>query len=222
MKKILILILILIMLIILKNKKENYDLIARNIINIEKCGDISSSIYGIGGFAYNPENKNCYISKTQLTYPREFLKSNLVGMDLLISDSLPALDNSPYYNLSKQNDIICNKRQAILNQKDIQDNNMIDNRIYECNHNEYSTNRNAKTTYYFQKNKPKKEITLQCNNILPITYHNFFCIDSNDITRPTELRELNVLYGQRHTTRDTFGEKIINGPADNLFISLYK
>jgi hypothetical protein len=82
------------------------------------------------------------------------------------------------------------------------------------------TYRNSKTTYYFEKNKPIKEITLQRNNVLPITYHNMFCIDWP--TRPSELNNLHVVFGQRNTHRQNFGEKIINGPADNLFIEWNK
>lgn len=169
---------------------EHYDARAVNIKSIEDCADISSSIYGVAGFAYNPKTNNCLISKTQITYP--------------------ILEDFPYQRLSNQNDIICNKRLPIINQKDIADNTMIENRTYECNHSDkYSKNRNSKTTYYFEKNKPIKEITLQKNNILPITYHNMFCIDWP--TRPSELNNLNIVFCQRNIHRQNFGEKIING-----------
>ena len=196
-KLIILLIIFIIILIYIKPNNEHYDARAVNINSIVDCADIASSVYGVAGFAYNPKSKNCFISKTQLTYP--------------------ILEDFPYQRLSNQNDIICNKRLPIINQKDIADNTMIENRTYECNHNEkYSKNRNAKTTYYFEKNKPIKEITLQKNNVLPITYHNMFYIDWP--IKPSELNDLHVVFSQRNTHRQNFGEKIINGPADNLFI----
>lgn len=210
-KQFFIIIILLLILFTFNNISENYDLIAHKIDTIEKCADISSSIYGIGGFAYNPINKNCYLSKTQVIEPRHFLKSNLKGMDLLLSDSLPSIDNSPYYNLSKPNDIICNKQLPIINQKDINNNTIIENRIYQCSNN---------TRYYFEKNKPLKKLVLQRNNILPITYHNLFYIDTNNITKPSQLHELNIEFGNRNTLRTNFGQKIINGDTDNLLISL--
>jgi hypothetical protein len=197
-KLIIIILLIFLIIYILFNKNEYYDAKATNIKSIEDCADIASSIYSTYAFAYNPKNNNCYISKTQLTYP--------------------ILEDFPYQRLSKSDDIICNKRLPIINQKDIADDTMIENRTYECNHNnKYSKNRTAKTTYYFEKNKPIKEINLQRNNVLPITYHNMFYIDWP--TRASELNDLHVEFGERNTQRQNFGEKIVNGQADNLFIS---
>lgn len=199
---IILLILFIIIFIYIKlNRREHYDARAVNIKSIEDCADIASSIYDVAGFAYNPKTKNCFISKTQIIYP--------------------ILEDFPYQKLSNQNDIICNKRLPIINQKDIADNTMIENRTYECNHNDkYSKNRNAKTTYYFEKNKPIKEITLQRNNVLPITYHNMFYISYP--IRSSELNDLHVEFAQRNTHRQNFGEKIINGTADNLFIEWNK
>jgi hypothetical protein len=200
---ILLLILFIIIFIYIKpNISEYYDARAVNIKSIEDCADIASSIYGVAGFAYNPKTNNCFTSRIPISYP--------------------VLEHFPYQRLSKQNDIICNKRLPIINQKDIANNTIIENRTYECNHNDkYSKNRNLKTTYYFEKNKPIKEITLQRNNVLPITYHNIFCIDWP--TRPSELNDLHIEFSQRNTHRQNFGEKIIFfGPADNLFIEWNK
>ena len=128
MYNILILLLLIIIIVFYNKQYENYDAIARNIDSIEKCADITSSIYSTAAFGYNPKNKNCYVSKTQLTYP--------------------IIEDFPYHGFSKPSDIICNKRLAIINQKDIADDTMILNRLYECDHNKYSTNANAKTTFY--------------------------------------------------------------------------
>jgi hypothetical protein len=193
-----LLIIFIIFVFIFTNKCEYYDAKSSNIQTIEDCADIASSIYSTAAFTYNPQSKNCFISKTQLTYP--------------------IIDDFPYQRFSKIDDIICNKRLPIINQKDIANNTMIENRLYECNHNnKYSNNRTAKTTYYFEKNKPIKEITLQRNNTLPITYHNMFHIDWP--SRSSELNDLDIEFGQRNTKRQNFGEKIVNGPADNLFIN---
>ena len=184
--------------IFLDSKTEYYDAKAKNIKKIEDCADIASSIYGVSAFSYNPVNKNCYISKTHLSYP--------------------ILEDFPYHKFSSNNDILCNKRLPIINQKDIANNTIINNRIYECEHNKkYSNNKNAKTIYYFQKNKPMKEITLHLDHILPITYHNVFYIDWPILS--SELNDLNVEFGQRNTKRNNFGEFVVNGDADNLFIS---
>lgn len=199
---ILLLILFIIIFIYIKpNISEHYDARAVNIKSIEDCADIASSIYSVAGFAYNPKTNNCFTSRIPISYP--------------------ILEDFPYQGLATPDDMIFNKRLPIINQKDIANNTMIENRIYEHNHNnKYSKNRNAKTTYYFEKNKPIKEITLQRNNVLPITYHNMFCIDWP--TRQSELNDLRIEFGQRNTHRQNFGEKIINGPADNLFIEWNK
>ena len=212
--------LIIIIIFLYNNQKqEHYNLLTTNIDNIDKCADIASSIYGIAGFAYNPQNQNCYLSKKLVIQPKDLTKSSIVGMDLLIDDSLSAF-NLPYYGLSNQKDIICNKRLPILNQKDITNDTIIENRIYECDFNKFNKKFDANITMYFEKNKPGKELKLQHIYQLPFTYHNMFYIDTNDIVRPSELRKLNVKFDQQHTTRTEFGEKIINDSADNLFISL--
>ncbi len=169
---ILILFIIIILLIKLKNHKENYDGVIRDIENIEDCADLASSIYDVSAFGYNEVDKNCYISKTSL--------------------SKPPLQIHPYHNEFKKTDKICNKynflrksREDITTSK-TNKNAMIANRIYDCYTDKQNANENT-IQYYFEKNKP----AIIINNTedlekLSITEYNMF-----DIDWPVEKRELN-------------------------------
>ena len=192
---IILLILIIFIIFILSKNKENYDTITRNIDSIEKCADIASSIYGTDGFGYNEQNKNCYVSKTSI--------------------SMPVIEVHPYWQNYKTSDIVCNKMLFMLNQLAIREDTMIGNRLYKC-YNNKSNNDHDYDLYYYEKNQPKKLITYQDINKLPITYHNFF-----DITYPTkksELNDLDVKFGDNMSKRQFYGDKIITGPTDNIYI----
>ena len=200
-----LLILLLILLLSTYNDKENYDSIAKNINTIENCADITSSLYGTTAFGYNKKNKNCYVSKTPLTRP--------------------VIPIHPYHTEYDATDIVCNKTLFMNNQNNIAQDTMIGNRLYNCyniNHRHYDDDTKTKTNnnyylYYFEKNKPKKLITYQDINKLPITYHNIFNIDWPDTK--SELNDLNVKFGQNSTKREVVGQKIINGPTDNIYIN---
>ena len=200
-----LLILLLILLLSTYNDKENYDSIAKNINTIENCADITSSLYGTTAFGYNKKNKNCYVSKTPLTRP--------------------VIHIHPYHTEYDVTDIVCNKTLFMNNQNNIAQDTMIGNRLYNCyniNPRHYDDDTKTKTNnnnylYYFEKNKPKKLITYQDINKLPITYHNIFHIDWP--TEKSELNDLNVKFGQNSTKREVVGQKIINGPTDNIYIN---
>jgi hypothetical protein len=169
---ILILFIIIILLIKLKNHKENYDGVIRDIKNIEDCADLASSIYDVSAFGYNEVDKNCYISKTSL--------------------SKPPLQIHPYHNEFKKTDKICNKynflrksREDITTSKS-KTNSLIANRIYDCYINKQNANENT-IQYYFEKNKPAKILNSNEDlEKLSVTEHGMF-----DIEWPSEKRELN-------------------------------
>jgi hypothetical protein len=159
-KYLLYIILILLVIYLLKyndfNKYEYYDGVVRNISSIEDCADITSSIYDVGAFAYDPSNTNCFPSKTSLTRP--------------------PIQIHPYHNDFKVTDIICNKTLYAKNSELNFDQIIIGNRLYECYNNDSKIKNNI-DVYYFQKNKPKQLITRQNIAELPFTKHNFFNID---------------------------------------------
>jgi hypothetical protein len=157
-KYLLIILLILIIILLLKynDNNEYYDGVVRNIKSIEKCADITSSIYDVGAFAYDPPNNNCYPSKTSLTRP--------------------PIQIHPYHNDFKNTDIICNKTLYAKNSELNFDQILIGNRLYECYKND-SKIKDDIDIYYFQKNKPKQIITKQNIAELPFTKHNFFSLD---------------------------------------------
>ena len=208
-----LLILLLILLLSTYNDKENYDSMAKNIDKIENCADVASSLYGTTAFGYNKKNKNCYVSKTPLTRP--------------------VISLHPYHTEYNETDIVCNKTLFMNNQNNIAQDTMIGNRLYNCynidprhyddnddNNNlkkKTNNNNNNNYLYYFEKNKQKKLITYQDINKLPITYHNFFHIDWP--SEKSELNDLNVKFGQNATKREIVGQKIINGPTDNIYIN---
>lgn len=168
-KIIYIIILILIIILINFNEYENYDGIVRNIISIEDCADIASSLYDVSAFAYSPNDKKCYPSKTSLT--------------------IPPIQIHPYHNDFKQTDIICNKTLYAKNPEMNFDKILIGNRLYECYNND-SKIENDYDLYYFQKNKLKQLITYQDISKLPITKHNFFRIDW--ATNKDEMNDIDV------------------------------
>jgi hypothetical protein len=181
---------------ILFKNKENYDAIAKNIDNIEKCADIASSIYGVGAFGYNYDSQNCYVAKTSI--------------------SMPVINTHPYHNFYKDSDRVCNKTLFMLNQNAIAADTMIGNRLYKCYNNKANQDHDY-DYFYFEKNKPEKLITYQDPDRLPITYHNFFDIDWPK--NKSEMNDLDVRFGDNMSTRDFYGDKIITGPTDNIDIS---
>ena len=169
-KIIYVIILFLIILILLNfNEYENYDGIVKNIDSIEDCADITSSLYDVGAFAYSPDDKKCYPSKTSLTRP--------------------PIQIHPYHNDFKKSDIICNKTLYAKNPEMNFDQILIGNRLYQC-YNNNSKLDDDYDLYYFQKNKKKQLITNQDVSKLPITKHNFFNIDW--AINKDELNDINV------------------------------
>ena len=96
---------------IYKYFKENFDARVSNV-NIEKCGDMCTKIFGCVGFSYDSNKKKCYLSTNPLVgYPEK---------------SLYADEYRKYFNF-------CNKPDPI---KNVNDSNLPDalpkNTIYTC------------------------------------------------------------------------------------------
>jgi hypothetical protein len=113
---ILIVILLIIIIIFLNNKKEHnkkehYDARISDVTDIDRCANICSSVYGCGGFAFDPNNKKCYISKYPLTVP-----------------PIPAQFSDGY----NRNYTYCNKALPILSDVSINNDLYVDNKIYDC------------------------------------------------------------------------------------------
>jgi hypothetical protein len=111
MKIIIILILFLILLIIYNNinNKELYDAKINNL-KITTCANTCSRLYGCAGFAHK-DNNTCYISHLPIN-----------------NRPSPAI-YSGEFNID---DIICNKVFPILSDKDITDDMLRENLIYDC------------------------------------------------------------------------------------------
>jgi len=153
---IIIFIIVIFLVIYLLPYKEDYDGRVKNISTIEDCADIASSIYQTSAFAYNPDTKSCYISKTSLTRP--------------------PIQIHPYHNDFKISDIICNKLNYIQNSENKYKNNMIANRYYYCYNNTVNIDDNI-DQYYFEQYKPKKLISYEDPTELHINNHDLFKID---------------------------------------------
>lgn len=142
-----IIILIIIIIYLLINEKEGYDGRISNILYIEDCADIASSIYGISSFNYNPAEKKCYVSRKPQIKP-------------------PLL--SAYSHEYNSNNLMCNKEVFMRSLSDISNSSLIANRLYTC----YTKN-NYDSLVYFQKNKILKPIDKTDINKLGNTVHNF-------------------------------------------------
>jgi len=184
-RNIFIFILILILLLINFNEYENYDGVVKNIDSIEKCADITSSLYDVYAFGYAPDDKKCYPSNTLLTKP--------------------PIQIHPYHNDFKLTDIICNKTLHAKNSEMNFDQILIGNRLYQCD-NDNSKLNDDYDLYYFQKNKQKQLITYQDISKLPITKHNFFKIDW--ASNKDELNDINVKFNKNDIESIDWNPKI--------------
>lgn len=184
-KNIFIFILILILLLINFDEYENYDGIVKNIDTIEKCADITSSLYDVYAFAYSPDDKKCYPAKTSLTRP--------------------PIQIHPYHNDFKLTDIICNKTLYAKNSEMNFDQILMGNRLYQCYNNNSKLNDDY-DLYYFEKNKQKQLITYQDVGKLPITKHNFFKIDW--AINKDELNDINVKFNKNDIESIEWNPKI--------------
>jgi hypothetical protein len=183
-KYILLIFIFLIIFVLFKyNEYEYYDGIVKNIESIEDCADITSSIYDVSAFSYNPNDKTCFPSKTLLTRP--------------------PIQVHPYHNNFKLDDIICNKTLYAKNPEMNYDQILIGNRLYQC-YNNTSKIDDDYDLYYFQKNKQKQLITYQDIGKLSITKHNFFNIDW-----PTNKDELNDIVVKMHKIKPEIQPKTI-------------
>lgn len=171
----LILFLFLILILINFNEYEYYDGVVKNIESIEDCADITSSLYDVSAFAYAPDDKKCYPSKTLLTRP--------------------PIQIHPYHNDFKSSDIICNKTLYAKNPELNFDQILIGNRLYQCYNNNSKLDDDV-DTYYFQKNKQKQLITYQDIGKLPITKHDFFKIDW--ATNKDEMNDIDVKFNKKN------------------------
>jgi hypothetical protein len=139
----------------------------------------------VSAFAYSPDNKKCYPSKTSLTRP--------------------PIQIHPYHNDFKPSDIICNKTLYAKNPEMNFDKILIGNRLYQC-YNNNSKLDDDYDTYYFQKNKKKQLITYQDVGKLPITKHNFFKIDW--AINKNELNDIDVKFNKNNIESINWEPKI--------------
>lgn len=150
--------------ILLINNKEGYDGRISNVVYIEDCADIASSIYGIASFIYNGAEKKCYISRNP--------------------QIKPPLLSAYSYEYDPKN-IMCNKEVFMRSLSDISDSNLIANRLYTC----YDKD-NYDSLIYFEKNKILKTIDKTDINKLGYTYHNFNEVSLP--TSQSEIKDLSV------------------------------
>jgi len=108
---IIILIFCIIFLINKRKYKEHYDARVSDVDSYEKCANMCSSVYGCGGFAYNPSIYKCYLSKYPLTAP-----------------PIPSMFSNEY----QSENIYCNKALPIISDASINSDLYVDNKIYDC------------------------------------------------------------------------------------------
>jgi hypothetical protein len=95
----------------INKNKENYDARISNVNFLSKCGNMCSSVYGCGGFAYNDKLDKCYLSKFPITSP-----------------PLPSL----YSDEFTTNNFYCNKLFPINTDYSINTDMYVDNKVYDC------------------------------------------------------------------------------------------
>lgn len=151
------------------NKKEHYDARILDVNEIERCANICSSVYGCGGFAFDSNNKKCYISKYPLTGP-----------------PIPSQFSDGY----NKNNIYCNKTLPILSDISINNDLYVDNKIYDC----YTKNAEELGKKYFDIGK--KQTDIQTNDVYGLKSDSYKIQDITWPTSQTDIKfdDLNYIY----------------------------
>lgn len=154
----------LIIFIFIINKKkhnEKYDAKVSNVDSLSKCGNMCSSVYGCGGFAYNKQLEKCYLSKYPLTTP-----------------PIPSI----YFEEFLQDNTYCNKMFPIISDYSINNDMYVDNKIYDC----YTKNAEFIGKKYFNMNGGEK--TIYMNDIYSLRSDPY---NINNLKWPTDKKDIN-------------------------------
>lgn len=169
-KYVIICFLIFFIFILNKKKHENYDARISDVSFLAKCGNMCSSVYGCGGFAYNKTDEKCYLSKYPITSP-----------------PLPSL----YYGEFQKDNIYCNKMFPINSDYSINNDMYVDNKVYDC----YTKDAEYIGKKYFDTNAIEK--TIYMNDIYSIKSSPY---NISTLKWPTEKKDIqfdskmNIMY----------------------------
>ena len=160
------------------NNKEHYDARISNTLNIEKCANMCSSVFGCGSFSFNQNLQKCYLSKFPITSP-----------------PLPAVFSSEYV----PENTYCNKMLPIISDYSINNDMYVDNKIYDCYNNkaEYL----GKKYYDFSK----KEQPIMFNDIYSLKSYDYTLQYLNWPSNKVDTQfddKLNILYEENQIMYD--------------------